>query len=294
MADIIGGGLKAFARYESGVVNQSKAVDGLLRTIKRHPDTLSRLARERGIELGLEPMELLLVWKNPKTRLRHVIGKLSRDRAGYHFHYETRLPRSLADARAEGFRLLDAFPAAEEHYRSPALFVTFARRLPASADEYERLDLRPGQDLEFLRRTGGRLPDDTLEFLEPIKEKEVGDEYAVTFPIAGWRYYNGEHAVADLSEGTRLELRVEPENQHDPQAVVVLSPSGEKLGYVPAIYVWYVDASVEAGDYVATVHRVGPPEDPQGRVVVTLQARLSAPRPLKVPSVVQYAELLTV
>lgn len=48
----------------------------------------------------------------------------------------------------------------------------------------------------------------------------------------------------------------------------MLSPSGILLGYVPAVYAWYLDAAVEAGQYEAAVASPGPPDDPQRRVVV--------------------------
>lgn len=51
-------------------------------------------------------------------------------------------------------------------------------------------------------------------------------------PLAGFRY----HAAAELWDGLRvgdlLELRREPDNPHDPQAIGV-SWNGRKLGYVP-------------------------------------------------------------
>jgi hypothetical protein len=51
-------------------------------------------------------------------------------------------------------------------------------------------------------------------------------------PLAGFRY----HAAAELWDGLRvgdpLELRREPENPHDPQAIGV-SWKGRQLGYVP-------------------------------------------------------------
>ena len=52
------------------------------------------------------------------------------------------------------------------------------------------------------------------------------------FPIAGFRYYDGEDALPELQPGTALTLRAEPDNSHDPCAVEILH-RGRKLGYVP-------------------------------------------------------------
>lgn len=48
MAEILGGGLKAFARYESGTVCQSRAMDNLLRILNEHPETLQVLKKRMG------------------------------------------------------------------------------------------------------------------------------------------------------------------------------------------------------------------------------------------------------
>lgn len=41
MGEILGGGLKAFARYESGEIIQSKAMDNLLRILQSYPNVLN-------------------------------------------------------------------------------------------------------------------------------------------------------------------------------------------------------------------------------------------------------------
>lgn len=296
MALIIGGGAKAFAKYETSAVNQSQAVDLLLRTIRRHPDTFFRLVRERGIEVGLETIELLLVWKHRVTRARYVIGTLRRDASGYHFRYSKgSSPRGLDEARNEGFTLLAPFLDPASDYSASGLFPIFKRRLPTFEGEYERFDLSPEQDLEYLRLTGGRLPADTFEFLEPMDKGDDAGEWLVTFPIAGWRYYDGEKVMGELQEGIQLRLELEPDNPKDRNAVRILSPSREKLGYVPAIYAWYIDEAVAKGECEARVQRIGPQDDPQIRVVVRLRARVSSLADMNLPQVVrQYGDLLTV
>ena len=43
MAQVLGGGLKGFARYENGQVIQSRAMDNLLRILDRFPESLAAL-----------------------------------------------------------------------------------------------------------------------------------------------------------------------------------------------------------------------------------------------------------
>jgi putative zinc finger/helix-turn-helix YgiT family protein len=52
MSEILGGGLKGFARYESGQICQSRAMDNLLRILDRYPHTIH------------------LIWKGSSYRLK--------------------------------------------------------------------------------------------------------------------------------------------------------------------------------------------------------------------------------
>jgi HTH-type transcriptional regulator/antitoxin MqsA len=49
---LLGGGKKAFARYETGAVRQSVAMDNLLRAVQKHPGLLLEFAKARGIVLS--------------------------------------------------------------------------------------------------------------------------------------------------------------------------------------------------------------------------------------------------
>lgn len=46
MAEIVGGGLKSFARYESGQVCQSKGMDNLLRILDAYPEMLNVIRKK--------------------------------------------------------------------------------------------------------------------------------------------------------------------------------------------------------------------------------------------------------
>ena len=49
---LLGGGKKAFARYETGAVRQSVAMDNLLRAVQKHPGLLMEFAKARGVALS--------------------------------------------------------------------------------------------------------------------------------------------------------------------------------------------------------------------------------------------------
>lgn len=51
--------------------------------------------------------------------------------------------------------------------------------------------------------------------------------------VAGTSHLDLQDLEADLEPGNRLECRREPENPHDPLAVLLQDSRGRKLGYVP-------------------------------------------------------------
>jgi hypothetical protein len=61
--------------------------------------------------------------------------------------------------------------------------------------------------------------------------------YLQTVPIAGFYYYDGmdDDVYESLSIGDELELRREPQNPYDENAIEVYTREGLKLGYVPRI-----------------------------------------------------------
>ncbi len=246
--------------------------------------------------------ELLLVWKQPQTRQRFLIGRLWKAEDGYHFAYEQSVPRSVLHAQSAGFHLLEAFPMLDDESRSSRLFPTFRRRVVPSWRSRNLkkvigdLDFSRDEDVfEFLRITGGRLPTDTLEFLEP---GEYGvQDYHFRFPVAGWRYYEGEQVLCELSIGERVRLELEPDNEWDPNAVRIFSPSGKHIGYVPAIYSWYLEDAVKAGTYDAVITGVSDAAGPQRRVQISVTIRFGASKEFSayrlVPSrIVDFAETL--
>ena len=61
--------------------------------------------------------------------------------------------------------------------------------------------------------------------------------YLITVDIAGFYFYDGmeEEVYERLAPGDELELRREPDNPHDTNAIEVYTQDGIKLGYVPRI-----------------------------------------------------------
>src|SRR5262249_17386592 len=73
---------------------------------------------------------LLVIWGEPSTGSRHVIGHLARSSGEFRFWYED----DLAHAQEHGFQLLPEFPMhrrADDPYAGRYLFALFAERIPA-------------------------------------------------------------------------------------------------------------------------------------------------------------------
>lgn len=230
-------------------------------------------------------MEIWLVWKDPNSRQRFVVGRLWFD-SKYHFQYfsnnnQTNISNCGVNlATRYGFRKLEPFQDMNV-YTSDTLFNVFNRRLPNRTrpdfsklvEEYE-LNLNC-TTMELLEATGGRLATDTLEFITPFTIEESG-EFDIDFYIAGWRYYEGKSIIDKLIPGTQLTLDLEPENKYDPFAIKVLGPENVMLGYVPIYYSRYLDEAVKNSNYNAYVKKIGSSDNPQLRVLVNVNGLVSS------------------
>jgi hypothetical protein len=91
-------------------------------------------------------------------------------------------------------------------------------------------------------------------------------------PLAGFRHHEAAQAWPDLRVGDELELRREPDNPHDPNAVSV-AWRGRKLGYLPrrenAAVAWGLDRGQRLG---ARISRLAPHPNPARRVEIEVHA----------------------
>jgi len=63
---------------------------------------------------------------------------------------------------------------------------------------------------------------------------EMQTRHIDDFYIAGFTYWEGLKYVQHFKIGDVLELRQEPDNRYDPEAVAICF-KGEKIGYIPAL-----------------------------------------------------------
>lgn len=87
----------------------------------------------------------------------------------------------------------------------------------------------------------------------------VQDIYLLSVWIAGTKYHDASQVLADLSWGTRLDLRREPSNRHDALAVAVYTEPGAKLGYIGRDNNKVLARLMDAGKYLkGVIRRVDP------------------------------------
>lgn len=96
------------------------------------------------------------------------------------------------------------------------------------------------------------------------------------FRLAGFSYYEGAIVFHKLRTGQKLQLKAEPDNKYDPQAVAVYFKE-YKLGYVPRNANYSISKFLEAGcpvfeTRIQYIHPEDMPENQVGLVVYLKKA----------------------
>lgn len=183
---------------------------------------------------------IYLIWKEPTSRRNYIVGQLSKN-SQYEFSYG----HEINEAIDKGFELLIPFEDVNKVYKSDTLFPTFSSRLPDSKRRgIERIlakyNLKEFDEYRLLKRSGARLPIDSLEFIDPILEEQNGEIKRI-FPIAGVRHYlgcKGDNCdkSLQLNVGDELNLELEPTNPFDKNAIRIVDMEKNIVGYLPRYY----------------------------------------------------------
>lgn len=182
---------------------------------------------------------LYLIWKSEQSRKQYVVGQLIKN-GQFEFQYG----KDITDAIDDGFTPLLCFPDINKTYTDTKLFSVFTSRLPDKKRRdihniLKKYGLEEFDEYMLLKRSGARLPIDSLEFIDPILNMD-GNGMRIFF-IAGVRHYldcNGDNCDKSITvtRGDEIILKREPDNLYDQHAVQMLDIEGHILGYVPRYY----------------------------------------------------------
>lgn len=175
--------------------------------------------------------ELWLIWKEPNSRRRYVIGTLIKHDNNYNFRYNY-TKKQLAEIN---FDFFPGFNNVEEIYNSETMFDTILNRLPnKTRPDYMSILNEYGlnensTEMEILEKTKGRLLTDTFEFVPAF------DEHNVEFEVAGISHCpEFKKCKNKLKIGDNVILEYE-KNDFDKNAMKVVFEN-HKIGYVPRYY----------------------------------------------------------
>lgn len=202
-----------------------------------------------------------LIWKEPKTRKQFVIAKLSKN-GKYEFEYS----EGIEEALKVGFVPLIAFNDIKKKYTSDRLFTSFSSRIPDKRRKdikkiLEKYGMDEYDEYKLLKLSGGRLPIDSLEFIDPIIDNGE-NPIERKFNVAGQRYYlgcDGENCNKSLEVkvNEELVLELEPDNIYDKFAIKICNKSNKLIGYVPRYYSKELSKLISLGwEYKLTVLEV--------------------------------------
>jgi len=179
--------------------------------------------------------ELWLIWKQPHSRRRYIIGILSCyvDEYGFEYKYP-----EFEEAKNNGFDFFPGFEEPSEKYKSKEMFANISTRLP-NVNRPDYLELIKNYGLEsnstkweILEKTKGRLLTDSYEFIPAF------DQNKIDFDLAGTKYCKDVQSC-NLNIDDDLKLELDPKNAQDKNAIkVICEKNGTKyhLGYVPRYY----------------------------------------------------------
>ena len=98
------------------------------------------------------------------------------------------------------------------------------------------------------------------------------DKHFSHFHLAGFSYYDGVAVFNELKIGSLLRMVAEPDNQHDPYAVM-LYYNDTKLGYVPRGCNQDIAKMLNLGHtdlFEARINRISPEADPEKQLGVVV------------------------
>ncbi len=191
----------------------------------------------RYIEHIVEPDRLLLSWQSasePK-RMRMFVAELIRNDNNDADLVYLKGSEDFSKAQSLGFNKYPGFAIEKDIHKN--VLSSFMKRLPPSSrGDFNRfldaLRIKSGaeiSDFALLGYSGAKLPDDDFTVIHPFGNAST--PFELLLPVQGYRHYQEQLPLAELSEEMQAEFEAEPNNPHDPEAIKIMI-NGILAGYV--------------------------------------------------------------
>lgn len=225
----------------------------------------------------IEPTRLLLAWQQHGTekRRRFIVAELLKNSDGLIQLNYLEESRDFLQARELGFTNYPGFAVGESHLDTLHIFMK--RLPPRKRTDFGRFltSIRIPEDatisdFALLGYSGARLPDDGFVFINPFENAKP--PFELMTPIAGYYYHKDKAPKHSLAEGMSVELKKEPDNPKDSNAVAIWI-NGIQAGYINkglprSVNQWLDNGWVES----TVIERLnGTPKNP--RVLIFLKMR---------------------
>ncbi|WP_324666996.1 Putative restriction endonuclease, HIRAN domain-containing protein [Mycobacterium canetti] len=220
-----------------------------------------------------------VAWRNRQLRVITPVGELDYRAGGYRFQYLEGVGGSVA-----GFRPFIGFPDLNRVYESARLWPFFDlrvmdRKRPDYPQYVRWLGLTvEASRLDILSRSGGGQKGDNVYLAESPSVADDGATEAV-FLARGARYavpqYRTEAIVNSLRAGDRLTLMDDSTNEANPRALLLETPDGAPVGWVPDLLVDYAHQVRSGGGSAELLQNNGPAAPWHARLLVRLSGRVA-------------------
>jgi hypothetical protein len=115
-----------------------------------------------------------MMWRNSEGE-SFKVGELSRREQKYYFKYDI---LGVKKAEEYGFSPLINFPRTDVEYFREELFSSFSKRVPGHGKKeissvLKQYELKKYDIFELLKKSGGRIPTDSFEFITPFEEEHI-------------------------------------------------------------------------------------------------------------------------
>jgi hypothetical protein len=233
-----------------------------------------------------EPKRLFLAWQPANLdgdRFRWVVGLLEPSANDWALRYLQPGPefaalnpqRTYEQLVALGYQGYPAF-SLKRNLHQGGIVATFMRRLPPRsrpdfAEYMQQFRLKPTSvrsDVALLASTESKLPSDGFSLVDPLDP--VSDTCDLMLELAGYRHY-AKKLPSPLEVGDQVSIAPEPDNEHDPNAVVVRR-GDSVIGYINRLQTrtflsWLAELRV-----TAVIERLnGKPDRPRAFIFVRVR-----------------------